>query len=234
MQKRGIVLIPVGCVEEHGVLPPDTDTVIAYAFCKLVADRIKADTVQPYTQGFCATTSKLGKTVTYSFLEVFSELRKLLERYGGDYRYLITVNVHNGNDPLLKALVLDIFQESGKVLMYFNPYTAYATELDERYFPRKDNSFKEVSLYQAGLAILGEQPLEGPEVDELQESPPLVKRVKQVAVIGFSYTKAREHIAWRKSAGKDAGLRYLQNVGDRFVGVIPEFKRYIDSTLQDQ
>jgi len=230
---RKIILLPVGSIEEHGVLPLDTDTLIAQAFCVLVARKLQADVQPPISEGFCPTTCKLSGTKTFRFLEVYQTIaNRLQELMAQDQKYIILVNIHGGNEAVLTALVQDFYQENPCPLFYFNPYTAFADELDALFFSDRDNSFKECSLLHASLEILGMAQFPGPEVDEEMGRDSLTERLKKMGVLGFSYREPPQHIAWRAGATAQNGNQFLEAVADRFVPVSKDFQEYVESELE--
>jgi creatinine amidohydrolase/Fe(II)-dependent formamide hydrolase-like protein len=237
MDKKKTILIPVGCMEGHGVLPPDTDTLIARGFCHLVQKMAGVRVTSQINDGFCPTTCRLRETKTNSFLHVFTQLRQTVAKYHSEgFYYLVFVNIHNGNDTVLRGLVEDYFQETGHRVLSFNPYKAFAGELDKKYFPNRDNSFKEISLYLASRELMGLQPLalSGPAEDEEAGRDPLLEQIRKDAVVGFSYTKPSQHIAWRNAANAEIGIQYLNEVAKRFVSLMQDFKLYVDLGSHDE
>lgn len=229
---RETVLIPVGCIESHGLLPDDTDTLIAKAFCRLVSQKLALEVAKPLSHGFCPNTHRLPGTEARSFAEVFHSLKETAASFIDRGRqYIIFINIHNGNDAVLKSAIQDIFIQRSYPIMYFNPYSSFAARLDNKYFGNKDNNVKEISLLQASLEILGLDIIRGPRQDQEQRRDPLLERLKKKAVVGFSYTEAAQHIAWRKGARVLTGKNYLKEVSELFEAVLEDFKTYVDSIL---
>jgi creatinine amidohydrolase/Fe(II)-dependent formamide hydrolase-like protein len=232
---RNIVLLPVGSIEEHGVLPLDTDTLIAQAFCVLAARKLQADVQPPISEGFCPTTCKLAGTKTLRFLEVYQSIcDRLQELIAQDQNDIILVNIHGGNEAVLTAVVQDLYQENRCPLFYFNPYTAFAGELDALFFSGRDNSFKECSLLHASLEILEMARLPGPDVDEDMGRDSLTERLKKRGVLGFSYREPPQHIAWRAGATAQKGNRFLEATAERFIPVSKDFQEYVESELEKE
>lgn len=227
-----IALLPVGCVEEHGHLPADTDTLIARAFCELVKGRAEATVEAAIDEGFCPTTCALEGTQVLRFEEVFRQVTgrvQLLIEAGR--RYIVIVNIHAGNEAVLRGVVEDTYVARGLPLLYFNPYTAHAEELNQVYFHERDNSFKECSLLLAGLEILGMKPIAEPTVDERAARDPLTERLRRAGVLGFSYRTPAQHVGWRAEASARAGRKYLEETAERFVPVAEMFKEYVEREL---
>jgi len=227
-----ITLLPMGCVEEHGVLPVETDTIIAQAFCQLAAARIDAVVEPPIGEGFCPTTCVLKGTKAIGFGEVLSGVEKRIQQLiTAGRKLIIIVNIHGGNDAILEAVVQNTYMREGFPLLYFNPYTAFAKELDNDFFAVRDNSFKECSLLLASLSILGARSVDGPAAREELGRDPLVERLKSVGVVGFSYQTPQQHIAWRPEASAQAGRDYLEKAADLFVSVANDFREYAERIL---
>ena len=216
-------------MESHSLLPDDTDTLIAQAFCVLTSGKFGMETAETLTHGFCPNTNRLHGTERRYFEEVFSNFRAAAVKFiGSGKRYIVFVNIHGGNDVVLKAVVQDIFVRQAFPVMYFNPYTAFAGTLDNKYFDGRDNNYKEISLLQASCGLLGLDAVKGPGKNQAQKRDPLIERLKKRAVIGFSYTEAAQHVAWRKDADARAGRKYLAEAAVLFGRVLKDFKIYAD------
>ena len=227
-----IVLLPVGSIEEHGYLPLETDTLIAQAFCKLAASRIYARVEEPIEEGYCPTTNKLVGTKVLRFKEVFDiVIQRIQHLIAKGNNYILIVNIHGGNDPVIIAVVQEIYIGNDFPIYYFNPYTAFAKDLDEICFGSRDNSFKECCLLLASLDILGRPPVSGADADEESNRDQLIEKLKKTGVPGFSYRKPSQHIAWRVEANAQAGHKFLEETVRRFVSVVEDFKIYMESEL---
>ena len=225
------ILIPVGCIESHGLLPDDTDTLITKAFCMLASKKYGSETAEALTHGFCPSTHWLPGTKGGFFEDVFRDFRGGAAKFiNSGRRYIVFVNIHSGNDAVLKAVVQDIFVRRAYPVMYFNPYTAFAGELDRKYFKGKDNNYKEISLLQASRGLLGLDAIKGPDKNQAQKRNLLVERLKKRSTVGFSYTEAAQHVAWRKGVDAAAGRKYLNKAVGRFGKALKDFKTYVDKT----
>lgn len=121
---RGLVLVPVGSLEQHGPhLPLDTDTVIATAVARKAAERI--DTwVAPAVaygssgehQSFAGTTSIGTDVLTHTLVELTRSLRTWASR-------VLFVNAHGGNVTALRRAVDQLTSEGHDV-----SWVACATE----------------------------------------------------------------------------------------------------------
>lgn len=229
---KEIYFLPIGSIEEHGYLPLETDTIIAQAFCKLAASKICAKAEEPIEEGYCPTTSKLSGTKVFRFKEVFDiVVRRIQQLIAKGNSCIFIVNIHGGNDPVLIAAVQDIYMDNDFPIYYFNPYTAFAKDLDETCFGSRDNSFKECCLLLASLDILGRPPVFGSDADERVSRDQLIEKLKKTGVLGFSYEKPSQHIAWRVEANAEAGHKFLEETVRRFAPVVEDFKIYLENEL---
>ena len=226
------ILIPAGCIESHGLLPDDTDTMIAQAFCVLASKKYGIETAEALPHGFCPSTHRLPGTERSFFEEAFRNFRNTALKFiENGKRYIVFVNIHGGNDAVLKAVVQDIFVRYAYPVMYFNPYTAFADRQDKKYFKGKDNNYKEISLLQASRALLGLDAIKGPDKNQAQKRDPLLERLKRRAVVGFSYTETPQHVAWRKDVDETAGRKYMAEAAGLFGRVFKDFKIYADRMI---
>ena len=227
-----ITLLPVGSIEEHGYLPVDTDTLIARAFCSLLEQQMGVIVEKPIDEAYCPSTFLFEKTKANRFMNVFSfildRVKALIE---SGRRYIILINIHGGNDAVLKAVVQEIYMSRQLPLFYFNPYFSFAGKLNEECFSLQDNSFKECSLLMASLEILSMQPISGPSSDECVNHDPSFLRLKKAGVLGFSYRQPCQHVAWRCAAKAEYGHKYFKETLELFLPLIDDFKEYVDNEL---
>lgn len=110
--KGGLVLVPVGSIEQHGPhLPLDTDTVIAHAVATRAADLLGGWCAPPIAYGSSgehqsfAGTSSIG---TEALSIVVMELARSLRAWAGR---VLLVNGHGGNVAALTAAVDQLVAE---------------------------------------------------------------------------------------------------------------------------
>lgn len=101
----GLVLVPLGSIEQHGPhLPLDTDTAIAVAVARGAAEQLPGSWVAPPIsygssgehQSFPGTASVGTAALTHQLVELVRSLRTWAER-------VVVVNAHGGNVAALSA-----------------------------------------------------------------------------------------------------------------------------------
>jgi creatinine amidohydrolase len=104
----GLVLLPIGAVEQHGPhLPLDTDSITAFAICGKAAELVQEFPIlvlppiwwglSPYWMAFPGTLTLAPETL----LALIADLAGSVAAHG--FQRLIVVNGHGGNDGLIQA-----------------------------------------------------------------------------------------------------------------------------------
>jgi len=107
----GLVLLPLGAVEQHGPhLPLDTDSVTAFTVCARAAERVREFPVlvlppiwwglSPYWMQFPGTLTLAPETL----VALIADLAGSVAAHG--FRRLVVVNGHGGNDGLIQAAAI--------------------------------------------------------------------------------------------------------------------------------
>ncbi|NIE66898.1 mycofactocin biosynthesis peptidyl-dipeptidase MftE [Burkholderia sp. Ax-1719] len=103
LEKHGTVVVPVGAVEQHGPhLPLDTDTVIATALAKRVANAVTGILAPPICYGASGEHQQFIGTVsigTKALIILLIEMARSLTTWASR---VIFVNGHGGNSAALK------------------------------------------------------------------------------------------------------------------------------------
>jgi creatinine amidohydrolase len=116
-QHADLVLVPVGSVEQHGPhLPLDTDSVIAEAVTRRIADRLEGAWVAPTLtygasgehQAFAGTSSIGTEALHLVLVELVRSMRTWARR-------VVFVNAHGGNLAALDAAVDQLVAEGHDV-----------------------------------------------------------------------------------------------------------------------
>ena len=100
----GRAVLPLGSHEDHGALPPDTDTVIARCLASRIAARSGWDLLPAVPYGFSPEHSPAAVWIdAHTYM---SMLRSLLLTSG--HESVLVVNGHGGNSPLVRAVSFEL------------------------------------------------------------------------------------------------------------------------------
>jgi creatinine amidohydrolase/Fe(II)-dependent formamide hydrolase-like protein len=223
-----IGILPVGSLETHGrSLPYGTDTLIAEAFALDFACEVEGVVFPAFAYGFCPNTACFQGTVSPPAQVLMPFLSAVCRDLVQICPKLVVVNIHNGNDAVIKTVVDDLFQTSGISLYYLNPYT-FLGEEDGGVFAGQDNSYKEAALLLASLEVLEAPHKSGflPDADECYTRPKDMQQLRRHGALGFSYPEEQAHIAARKDVDVDAGLRYFSMARAKFGELMKVWMRF--------
>jgi creatinine amidohydrolase len=103
VKKGGIVIVPVGSVEEHGDhLPLCTDSMQAEALIKKLAEKFDAMVAPPIRYGECSSTRNFPGTITISFDTLRALMREVLEELcRNGVRRIIVLSGHAGRAHMI-------------------------------------------------------------------------------------------------------------------------------------
>ncbi|WP_457205410.1 mycofactocin biosynthesis peptidyl-dipeptidase MftE [Nocardioides sp. P5_C9_2] len=135
-REGGLVLVPVGSLEQHGPhLPLDTDTVIATAVARAAAERLDAWVAPALAYGssgehqsFAGTTSIGTDVLGLTVVELVRSMRTWAQR-------VVFVNAHGGNVAALSKAVEQVISEGHNV-----GWVACATEFLDLHAGRTETS----------------------------------------------------------------------------------------------
>ncbi len=226
-----IVFIPVGSVEVHGPsLPLGTDTFIAMAFAKKFAEKVKGTTLPPVSYGICPNTNRFKGTISVTHEALISYLTDICNSLkDNNFRNIIIINIHKGNDTAIKLLVEQFFIETRFPIYYINPYAFAKEELDQKLFTDKDNSYKEASLLIASLKILGldkSVSYKNAKKDNRTSLPQEINTLREYGTVGYAYYKEAEHIGVRKDVDSELGLKYINHAAEKVPELINSLKKH--------
>jgi creatinine amidohydrolase len=107
----GLVLLPVGAVEQHRpYLPLDTDSLTAFTVCARAAECVREFPVlvlPPVWWGLSPYWMRFPGTLTLSpetLVALIADLARSVAGHG--FRRLVVVNGHGGNDGLIQAAAI--------------------------------------------------------------------------------------------------------------------------------
>jgi creatinine amidohydrolase len=145
--KRGVVIIPVGSVEEHGVhLPLCTDSVQPEYVALEVAKRTRCLVAPPLRYGVCDSTRGFPGTISIGFESLHRVVRDVLEEFvRNGFRRILVLSGHAGQAHMaaLRLAAQEVVwhhqAESAEKcrIMVCSDYD-FAYELRGKYFSEKD------------------------------------------------------------------------------------------------
>jgi len=233
-----LYILPVGNEEVHGpCLPLGTDTWIAQAFAETccqaaeTVDGVCPLVLPPLPYGYSPTTAPFDGTISVE-PRVLSELLKGIARavLRRERTGLMVISIHEGNELFICPAIHEFRDETGKPMLYVNPYKAFAPDLDLSCFANADNSTKETALLRAALTILNKPAIldaltreANSCCDQAQSRPEALTRLRERASIPFCYESEEQHIASRPKASTQAGLSYYDGVREKMVQIVQDY-----------
>ncbi len=173
-EKRPVVLIALGSIEQHGPhLPLGTDTIWATSVCEEIARRTNSIVVVPCWPGFSPHHMGFKGTITFSAETL---LRILLETIGSLARHgikrFIIVNGHGGNNEIV-ALAARLAKRKFRVYVAI-PRGPTTTEIAKKY---RDRALKYLEVH-SGARETGSMLIIRPdlvEMDRVKDWKPTTK-----------------------------------------------------------
>ncbi len=228
-------------------MPLGTDTWIAQAFANVCAQAagtlggVCPMILPALHYGYSPTTAPFDGTLSLE-PHILGELLKGIahaalrrERSG-----LMVINIHRGNEFFIGPGIHEFWDETGKAVLYVNPYVTFAPDLDRGCFGNADNSTKETALLRAALRILNASSvldaLPGKarsSCDQAGSRPEALTRLRERALIPFCYEAEEQHIASRPMASTEAGLRYYDGVRERMGQIVRDYVTLLDTGAKE-
>jgi len=232
VQNQRLGFLPVGSVEAHGAaLPLGTDLLIVLAFAHAFARATAGVVLPPVTYGVCASTKQFKGSLAVSTKGLMNYLEDVcISLKEQKWVRIIIINIHNGNDPIIEALVQNLFDRYRYTFYYINPYTFLKGEPDEKVFTGKDNSYKEACLLHASLRILGNSGRESKYMarqNQKSHGGQALGLLRRYGAIGFAYQRQEDHIAGRRDVDVEAGLNYIERASQKMKELIIALDKHI-------
>ena len=224
-----LAFLPVGSIEVHGgYIPLETDTIIAQACAMKFAQCTGGIMLPPLHAGVCPNTDLFPGTISVSIKSFFDYvLGILLSVHKKGFKKIVLVNIHNGNDAVLKTIVDEMYMQYNCIVYYVNPYTFF--DGSDSYFSGMDNDYKETSLLLASCKILDLKLENRAAENETAPKNENISHLKKFGYIGYSYDCERQHIAPRPQADAKTGLKYI----DAVCGQLPQIIQNLSRCLED-
>lgn len=220
-----ILFLPVGSIESHGSsLPLGTDLLITQAFAHVFACKVKGLILPAIPYGFCPNTAAFKGTISPGAESLFNYLKEVCLSLKDSK--VIILNMHKGNDAVIKMAVDDLFHRYKKSVYYINPYTFLGVDIDHEIFTGKDNSYKEACLLQASLKILHNKIFSSyiSSEDEIVRKLPNLEMLRHEGMLGFSYPTEKYHIAGRKNADINKGMKYFKMAEEKIEKLVKAWR----------
>lgn len=230
LNKKELILIPVGSIEVHGPhLPLGSDLYIAEAFAYLIGEKIRSIIMPSISYGYANITKNIFGTISIDFSILASYIYNIINNLINlGFEKIIIINIHKDNDLTIKLALTKIFEETNMPVLYINPYNGFS-KFDELVFSIRDNSYKETSLILASLELLNKKEIVG-EIrlpEHKYKKPSFLKNLLDIGYIRYEYTNEMEHINPEKKASAEEGKKYMNMVVDEITSKIDYLEDYI-------
>jgi creatinine amidohydrolase len=136
VERRAVVMLPVGDVEDHGYhLPLDVDNLCAGSLCETVAERMGGEALVLPTQSYGYDPHHLDFPGTISismqnFLNFMTDITNSVAHHG--FRRIVIVNGHGSNGPLCEYVARRTTLESEALCAAVNHWDLIGDKIAER------------------------------------------------------------------------------------------------------
>ena len=151
-ESKGVCILPIGCVEAHGIhLPLACDVMHAEAHCKLAAEREPVVVFPPIYFGEKAGAGEYPGTIIFPETLIHAILEQCCkEIYRNGFKKILIVSGHGGNSSLLNNFARSCLQK-------VNGYNVFVLSVDLGYcMPKRilEDIAKYPELTEADVEIL--------------------------------------------------------------------------------
>jgi len=204
-RKNGIVLLPVGCFEMHGVqLGLGCDTFEAYAACRILAEEWDAVVMPPIYFTYSGATAPWPGTVSImpdATVAYLVAVTKAILKTG--FKRVVLVSIHGPSDWYISMALRSIFEETGELPIMFKPkWEEFWRQVEKEY----GQPYGSEASYLAALYICGRHGEFDPHATEAEALPRTipVESLRALsahgAVAPYRYVRPEDHV------GRHAGL----------------------------
>lgn len=235
-RKGGIVLLPLGCVEMHGVhAPVSCDSFLAEAACRILAEEWDAVILPTIHYCYPGATTPWPGTISITPRETMDYIVAVMKAiFRNGFKRLVLVSLHGPNNSMIEIAMRSVFEETGELPIFFAPrYYKFSKQLEELYGQNHD----EAAHLLAAMYICGRhgefdpsaskaETLEGPAYP----FPELGKLRQRDVIFPFWMTKPNQHVGrypglTLADAPKLAEL-YRKYILETAVGLPAEYESY--------
>jgi hypothetical protein len=203
-RRDGIVLLPLGCFEMHGVhASMDCDTFLVEAACRVLAEEWNAIIMPPLHYTYPGATTPWPGTVSISPREtldhVIAVTRAILKN---GFKKVILVNLHGPSVHVVTLALRSVFEETGQIPIAFAPrYDEFCDQVRQQW----GQNHSEAAVLLASLYICGRhgefdpaatkaQTLEGPKFPFSNSRGSTWKLIKHGVDLPFYFTEPNDHV----------------------------------------
>ena len=198
--RNGIVLLPIGCFEMHGVhVGMSCDTFIAEAACRILAEGLGAVVFPPIHYTFPGATGPWPGTVSLTPEEAAAYIKavtKAILRNG--FKRVALVNVHGPGAWYIQFVLRQIFEETGELPILLRPgWGDFHKWVREEF----EYSHGEAAAYLAALHIFGRHGEFDPATTEdqmLRGGPPFGSYsdlAQHGVLMPYRYVRPEQHVS---------------------------------------
>ncbi len=182
-RRDGIVLLPVGCFEMHGVqVGLACDTFMVEAACRVLAEEWDAVIMPPIHYTYPGATARWPGGVPVTPLETLGyviAVVKAILRNG--FKKLVLVSLHGPNSPMIQVALRNVFEETGELPILFFPNEGGLLRMVEKEYGAPHG---EAALYLASLYLCGRHGEFDPACSEDEKEPRRVPAFESLGKLG--------------------------------------------------
>jgi len=215
-RRGGIVMLPLGCFEMHGVQASmSCDTFLVEAACRVAAPLWKAVMYPPIHYTYPGASGPWPGTVRIlprdTLNYVIAVMKAILEN---GFKRLVLVSLHGPNAPMITLALRTVFEEMGEIPVCWAPnYDDFCERVRKRY----GENHSEAALLLASMYICGRHGefdpaaprgvrLEGPKFP----FPSFSKLRRHRVDIPYYFTEPNHHVGLYPGLTLDDGPRLAQ------------------------
>lgn len=141
LKVNDIAVISIGSMEQHGKhMPFKTDTEIARAISRRIAENTKALVIPTIQFGLSSHHMKFPGTITltnFTFMNLITDICNSLIKHG--FKNILIINAHGGNTPILTEATRSVYQKNERKTKI---YLVQCLNLSQQLIDFKFNTFK--------------------------------------------------------------------------------------------
>jgi len=229
---KNLFILPVGSLEVHGTkMPYGTDTYIALAFSKQIAERTEGIILPPVSYTFSGKTKGLLGTINVDIESVTIYICSILRSLNQNgFKKVVLVSIHKENELAIMRAITDIYEETGAVYIYIDPYHVLNQDEEKEIFGVVDNSLKEECILLGSLELLGLGDLakqSGYDRDSTGTKNTYLTKLLKIGYLKYRYDDVEEHVPARKDANAAMGIEFIKKATEGIVDGLGHYSKYL-------